>query len=136
MRRALASLQVCVLVISMLAAWSAPACEEMACCKKGQMCPAHAKHSRKNNKNEKPAEMPCAHHAKAAPSAEPAAADCAMSACCPEPQGPAAVPALGKMILAKPDHLERPDSVVRVVTRSAASEASGYIVPPFEPPRA
>ncbi|HTZ31530.1 MAG TPA: hypothetical protein VMH31_03685 [Methylomirabilota bacterium] len=120
----------------MLAAWSAPACEQMACCKKGQMCPAHAKHSPKNKKSEKPAEMPCAHHAKAVPSTAPAAGECAMSACCPEPEGPAVVPALGKMILAKADQLARQDSATRVATRVAASEASGHIVPPFEPPRA
>ena len=59
-----------------------------------------------------------------------------MSACCHEPEGPGVVPALGKMILAKSERLARQDSVTRVVVRAAGGEASGYIVPPFEPPRA
>jgi len=131
----LASLQVCVLVISMLAAWSAPACEEMACCQKGKMCPAHAKHSPKNTKNEKRVEMPCAHHGKAAQATEPSKSECAMSACCGGSDGPTAVPAIGKMILARAERPEPLDTALRGIAQQEISEASGFVVPPFEPPR-
>ena len=122
-------------MISMLAAWSAPACEEMACCKKGKMCPAHADHSPKNQKKDKPGEMPCAQHAKAARASEAAKSDCAMSACCSAPQGQAAMPALGKMILAGRENPVRLGAAMQGVAHEAAVEASGFVVPPFEPPR-
>ena len=135
MRRALASLQVCVLLISMLAAWSAPGCEEMACCKKGKMCPAHASHSPKNITQEEREKMPCAHHGKAEQASEPSKRECAMSACCNGSDEGTAVPVIGKMILARAERPERPDMSWRGLAQEEIVEASGFIVPPFEPPR-
>jgi len=126
MRRSVASLQVVVFVLSLVFAWTTPTCDQMRCCKDGKICPMH---SRKATERTNTDSMQCDHHAKKEKR------DCSMLARCNDSEPRIVISTLGKMIVPEEAQLEL-SAATLAVAGSNTSAMSGFVFPPFEPPRA
>ena len=127
MRRSVASLQVAVFVLSLVFGWITPTCDQMRCCKDGKICPMH---SRKATEPVKTDGLQCEHHAKKEQR------DCSLSARCNDSAPRVVISTLGKMVVTEEEAPLQLKEATLAVAGSNTSTMSGFVFPPFKPPRA